>query len=463
MYNVGMFCDVPTSVLLTLSYSDQFSFPLKLEEVWLRLVGSQKVSQKEVEEALHFLIENDVVASDGDFFWLKDRADGQALAQRRGELARIATAKQSQLAPLLDFARWWPGFEGIWLTGSVAVANADANADIDLMIVTRHNMLWMTRLAVLLWSSLHGKRRNWRPAVEQLPEDADSWCFNLWLSSNRLAMPRENRSLYTAYEILQMVPVFERNAVHTRFIAENLWVKKFLPNFLAREVAAGKGPRQSFYSFRWLTWWPCTISMHGLELLAYLLQRIYMLPHLRTERVGFGYAFFHPRPTSKLVNSKWLEVLERVRVGLSAAAARRRRQKIVLATGVFDIFHQEHLSFLQKAKKAGDFLMVGVEADARVRQMKGENRPINSLDHRIKTLQNLGFIDLVFALPEQFDRPADHEALIARIRPAILAVSSHTAHLEKKRALLSKYGGTVKVVHQHNPAISTSILLEQKK
>ena len=144
-------------------------------------------------------------------------------------------------------------------------------------------------------------------------------------------------------------------------------------------------------------------------------------------------------------------------------AAKQKGEKIVLATGVFDILHQEHEEFLRRAKHAGDVLIVGIETDARVTAMKGPGRPINSQEKRIAALKAVSIADVVFVLPEKFNTPADRENLIAVLRPDILAVSSHSAHLPAKRELLQKYGGEVVIVHQHNPAISTTLLLQKKQ
>ncbi len=138
----------------------------------------------------------------------------------------------------------------------------------------------------------------------------------------------------------------------------------------------------------------------------------------------------------------------------------QQSKKITLVTGVFDLLHQEHQLFLRKAAALGDLLVIGVESDARVRQMKGADRPWHDQDQRVANLQQLGIASLVFLLPEDFSKPADHEELILAIRPAFLAVSSHTAHLLEKQEILTKYGGEVKIVHQHNPAISTTSLLK---
>jgi hypothetical protein len=78
-------------------------------------------------------------------------------------------------------------------------------------------------------------------------------------------------------------------------------------------------------------------------------------------------------------------------------------------------------------------------------------------------LESLGIIDLVFILPEHFSQPAQHRQLIAEVRPDIFAVSSHTSHLDKKREIVESFGGTLQVVHDHNPEVSTTLLLAQQQ
>lgn len=139
----------------------------------------------------------------------------------------------------------------------------------------------------------------------------------------------------------------------------------------------------------------------------------------------------------------------------------RRQQTIVLATGFFDLLHQEHIKFLRAAKKTGDILIVAVESDARARVIKGEGRPIEPQALRLKHLAP--YADYLIALDPSFNNPKAFESLIKAVRPTYLAVSSHTAHQDKKAKLVEKYGGSLKVVHPHNPKVSTSIKIQQNK
>lgn len=145
------------------------------------------------------------------------------------------------------------------------------------------------------------------------------------------------------------------------------------------------------------------------------------------------------------------------------AELRQQGKVVVLATGIFDLLHIEHTNYLEKAKQAGDFLVVAIESDVRTRSLKGEGRPVHDQQHRLKKIQALSYVDAAFVLPDDFNSPQKYEQLIAELRPNLYACSSSSPYLDKKQAMLEKYGGNVVVVHQHNPQISTTQLLRTKK
>lgn len=74
----------------------------------------------------------------------------------------------------------------------------------------------------------------------------------------------------------------------------------------------------------------------------------------------------------------------------------RNPNSIIVATnGCFDILHVGHLKLLSEAKKLGDYLVVGINSDQGVRELKGDNRPINPQEERKKILEALRFVDYV--------------------------------------------------------------------
>lgn len=148
---------------------------------------------------------------------------------------------------------------------------------------------------------------------------------------------------------------------------------------------------------------------------------------------------------------------------LDAEIARWRNNdfKVVLATGVFDLLHIEHVRFLEKAKALGNILVVGVETDARVKRIKGANRPIHPLAIRIEQLEALKSVDKAFVLPENFDDPKAWLDLLQRINPHIYVVSSNSSHLTNKQALCAQAQIHFHSIEADNPTMS-STKIEQK-
>jgi rfaE bifunctional protein nucleotidyltransferase chain/domain len=88
---------------------------------------------------------------------------------------------------------------------------------------------------------------------------------------------------------------------------------------------------------------------------------------------------------------------------------------IVFTNGCFDILHVGHVDYLEKARKQGDKLIIGLNTDASVRKIKGPNRPINDEESRARLLAALAFVDLV--IPFEESTPLE---LIEAIVPDIL-------------------------------------------
>ena len=76
-------------------------------------------------------------------------------------------------------------------------------------------------------------------------------------------------------------------------------------------------------------------------------------------------------------------------------------QKIVFTNGCFDLLHPGHLHYLNEAKALGDALIVGLNSDRSVRQIKGNNRPINNENFRAEMLMGLKPVDAVVVFDEE--------------------------------------------------------------
>jgi D-beta-D-heptose 7-phosphate kinase/D-beta-D-heptose 1-phosphate adenosyltransferase len=108
-------------------------------------------------------------------------------------------------------------------------------------------------------------------------------------------------------------------------------------------------------------------------------------------------------------------VLDREALDRFVRDARANGARIVFTNGVFDILHPGHLRYLQAARRHGDALIVGVNADASVRRNKGPGRPINPEDERAEVLAALECVDAVSIFDD--DTPA---GIIRRVQPDVL-------------------------------------------
>ncbi len=129
------------------------------------------------------------------------------------------------------------------------------------------------------------------------------------------------------------------------------------------------------------------------------------------------------------------------------------RAGLVLATGVFDLLHVEHVELLERASHMGGKLIVGINSDESVRRIKGKHRPIIGQEDRKRMLKALRCVDEVIIFEE--DTPLE---LIKRLRPAVLVKGHDYADGLKPvvgRAEMESWGGKV-VICNTSGRVSTS-------
>ncbi|HVP36717.1 MAG TPA: D-glycero-beta-D-manno-heptose 1-phosphate adenylyltransferase [Terriglobales bacterium] len=80
--------------------------------------------------------------------------------------------------------------------------------------------------------------------------------------------------------------------------------------------------------------------------------------------------------------------------------AKKENKKVIFTNGCFDLLHRGHIEYLQKAKKMGDILIIGLNSDSSVRKIKGKGRPIQKHSDRAAILASLYFVDYVIFFGE---------------------------------------------------------------
>jgi rfaE bifunctional protein nucleotidyltransferase chain/domain len=113
------------------------------------------------------------------------------------------------------------------------------------------------------------------------------------------------------------------------------------------------------------------------------------------------------------------KILDRDRLKNQLAVWRFKDQKIVFTNGCFDLLHLGHIDYLSKAKDHGNVLIVGVNTDASVQRLKGENRPVKDEVSRSMIMASLQFVNAVVL----FDEDTPYE-LIKLVQPDVLVKGS---------------------------------------
>ena len=197
------------AILHTMIYADVFDYPLRSDEIHRYLTGVS-ASPIVVSARLRELVPG-VLERRGAFYVLPGREAIVAQRERREKLAARLWSKA------LGYGRWiarLPFVRMLAVTGSLAVNNVEAGADLDFLIVTRAGRLWLCRALIL--------------ALGRLAElEGLRICPNYLISECSLVFSEQ--TLYAAHELTQMVPLSGQE-VYDRIRRLNGWVDHFLPN-----------------------------------------------------------------------------------------------------------------------------------------------------------------------------------------------------------------------------------------
>lgn len=115
-------------------------------------------------------------------------------------------------------------------------------------------------------------------------------------------------------------------------------------------------------------------------------------------------------------------------------------KKTVMVNGCFDVIHAGHIELLKYAKSSGDILIVALNSDNSIKNIKGDSRPINSISDRISIVDAINFVDHIVIFEED-----DPRNVISKLRPDMIVKGSEY----KNKALIED-----DVVRQHNIGIS---------
>ncbi|OGG24239.1 hypothetical protein A3A79_03565 [Candidatus Gottesmanbacteria bacterium RIFCSPLOWO2_01_FULL_43_11b] len=269
---------------LTLLYADIFDWPLSKEELFFWKINfPARIAS----------------VMDNGFYVLPRR---QKLVQIRKKKEFYAVKKWEIARRVAVWMRWIPTITLVGVTGGLARNNVNQNDDIDLFCITKPGTLWISRLMAIIIVELLGMRRR--------PTDTDvtnKICLNMFMSEDALSVKKNEQDLFTAYEVLQMIPLWEKEGAYKKFLDANRWSAGFLPH-------AWKGRVKDQGSWVKSTMQGSLFTVF--EPLAKTIQLWYMRKRRTTEVITPGNLRFHPHDARIWVKREFAKRLSRYNLPL---------------------------------------------------------------------------------------------------------------------------------------------------
>ena len=281
------------AIISALVYVEQFEYCLNKQELFTRLPSKKNINYSEFEKAVLSLEAKNLITKSQEFYFLSGKEN---LVKKRLLRKKISTRFIQNLKKRLWLFKLFPSVKGVLLTGSLAVANSTSDDDIDMLLITSRQTLWISRFLLLVVTGILGWRRKFASK-----SFAQQWCLNIFLQQDSLAINKSQRNLYTAYEIMQTKQIYPKGDFwRGQFLRKNIWLKKYLPQVIIpkNKNLEQKNAKQS-------------VLTRIINDLFYHLQIWYMKPKITREIIKKDQVFFHPKPLSKIVLNIFNDGLKR--------------------------------------------------------------------------------------------------------------------------------------------------------
>ncbi len=269
----------PQATLITVCYSDIFDYPLTSEELTYWLVFYKGKPSPDLLEK-------------NSYYFLPTRKRIVSIRKKR----EVWSKKKWQIAKKIAWIyKLVPTILLVGVTGGLTMNNVKSEDDIDLFFIVHPKTLWISRLLATLLTESIGMRR--RPGDKRF---SDKVCLNMFMTSDRLRLVPKERDLFAAHEVLQMVPLWEKNNVYQKFLRANKWVEKFLPNAWDKNIKNENLKLKNENSILQIFEYPAKLG-----------QLWYMRRHRTSEVVTDTVIRFHPRDARVWVKEKLERRLQR--------------------------------------------------------------------------------------------------------------------------------------------------------
>jgi predicted nucleotidyltransferase len=217
---------VQAAILKTLIYSDIFEFPLTRDELWEFLITERKIPSSSFDKTLENLKKNKITNLEG-YYCLKG---SEKFVKTRIQNIPQIKYKLNIARKAAYFLSFIPTVLFIGISGGLAMGDVQKEDDIDLFIISKNNSIFKTRFLILIILEILGLRR-----TRSEKKARDKICVNYIIDETKISFSSDRHDLYTAHEIVQLKPLYERVDMYSKFIKANNWINKLIPNLNAQQ------------------------------------------------------------------------------------------------------------------------------------------------------------------------------------------------------------------------------------
>ncbi len=276
------------SEVFSVIYHDVFDYPLSFPDLIRWKSGKQlPVTNYPASPAgRQFSITNK-----NGFYFLEGR---EGLIYKRILRERISKKKleiAKKAAKILSFLLT---VRMVGVTGSLAMGNSADGGDIDLMIIVKKGALWTTRAFAYMVIHAFG----FSPRKPNDLHQKDKLCLNMWLDESDLVWKKDDRNVYSAHEIGQILPLVNENRTYEKFLQKNKWILDYWPNSVKvnDELRTMNHDEEPYSLVHIASFIPTFV-----EKFAFWLQYRHMKSKITRETVTPTRALFHPQDWGRMV------------------------------------------------------------------------------------------------------------------------------------------------------------------
>jgi len=276
--------DVSEPEKFSIVYHDIFDYPLSFPDLIKWKPGKQLPT---FNYQLSITTKNGYYFLEGKEGLIYKRILRERISKKKLEIAK----KASRILSFIPFIKM------VAVTGSLSMGNSTDESDIDLLVVTKKGLLWTTRAFAYLFICLFGIKFR-RPSDKN---QKDKLCLNMWMDECDLVWKKNDRNVYSAHEIGQILPLLNKNAVYEKFLQKNRWILEFWPNSVRILGSKNRAKSQKDSS-------PLSLFLISLERFACWFQYQHMKSKITRETVTKTRAFFHPQDWGRVVLDRLAQV-----------------------------------------------------------------------------------------------------------------------------------------------------------